>query len=525
MCVTATSIYYIYFDDKWGLEMSLRVFMSDSDLVYAAPTEGEPPNLGELFTMRSERSMVLLKVVGHGYVSTIRSELLAMMTRDWDVAEPVRLTYNGSPMTFVAKLKPLVERVGAAMRPVRSAIPPGTQLYRATPGDLDFIQTKTGLFLGRVRSGFNVLPVDLRLDPLRAISEHVLVAASTGRGKSNLLKVMLWSLLDSPSLGVFVVDPHREYYSALMDHPEAQHNLVCFSANPKRGEVKLAISTRLIRPYHLSGVLTLTEAQEREAYLLYREFRDDWIERLLEEGPPSDSRNGEDDLDHGARVARATLSRKLNRLLMVGGERSGAVFRLPGSVRGGDLDGEDFLERVFEELESRRVVVVDTSNLDADAELLVGNMVAYMVLDRHMRMKQDNKELTPVGFVLEEAPRVLGAHAPDNAFVKLAREGRKFAIGLVAVTQLISVIPEEILANMNTKIYLGMASGRERRAAVDNALQDLSEEEEELLRLDKGEAVVTSTSLGFPVPIKIPYIDEVKRVDAPRRARLGEKLV
>ncbi len=509
-------------------KMSLRVFMSDSELVYAAPTEGEPPHLGELFVLKGSDRSVLLKVVGHGYVSTIRNELLAMMSRDWDNAEPVQLTYSGSPTTFVAKLKPLIERTSNTLRPVRSAIPPGTELHRAGGADLAFIQRSTGLFLGQVRSGYSVLPVELRLDPLRVVTEHVLVAASTGRGKSNLLKVLLWSLLESPKLGIFVVDPHREYYSALIDHPQAQENLVCFSPNPKPGEVKLAINTRLIRPYHLNGVISLSEAQEREAYLLYREFGEDWVEQLLvgEESESSAKRFGENDLDHGARVARATLSRKLMRLLSVNGESTRGVFRLPGSVDRGDIDGSDFLDRVFEEVESRKVVVVDTSNLSEDAELLVGNMVAYMILDRHMRMKQENRPLTPVGFVLEEAPRVLGVDAPENAYMKLAREGRKFGIGLVAVTQLISVIPEEILANMNTKIYLGMASGKERRAAIDNALHDLSEEEDELLRLDVGEAIVTSTSLGFPVPIRIPFIDEIKRrAETTRRVRPGEKLV
>ncbi|MEM0119921.1 MAG: ATP-binding protein [Thermoprotei archaeon] len=508
--------------------MSLRVFISDSELVYAAPTQGELPHLGELFVLRDDEGSVLLKVVGHGYVSTIRSEILAMMSREWDTAEPVQLTYNGSPTTFVAKLKPLIERVAGALRPVRRAIPPGAELVRASVSDLGFIQNSSGLFLGNVRSGYNVLSVELRLDPLKVVSEHVLVAASTGRGKSNLLKVLLWSLLDHPKLGVFVVDPHREYYSALIDHPRAQENLVCFSPNPKEGEVKLAISTRLIRPYHLSGVINLSDAQEREAYLLYKEFKEDWVERLL----TADSFMGglgDDDLDHGARVARATLSRKLMRLLSVGYEAGGGVFKLPKSVKEGEVDGSEFLNGVFEELEARRVVVVDTSNLSEEAELLLGNMVAYMILDRHMHMKQENKEITPVGIVLEEAPRVLGIDAPENGYMKLAREGRKFGIGLVAVTQLISVIPEEILANMNTKIYLGMASGKERRAAIDNALHDLSEEEDELLRLDVGEAIVTSTSLGFPVPIKIPFIDKLKNdlktSDTVRRVRPGEKLI
>jgi len=74
-------VYILWMINSVG-KMSLRVFMSDSELVYAAPTGGEPPHLGELFVLRGSDRSVLLKVVGHGYVSTIRNELLAMMSRD-----------------------------------------------------------------------------------------------------------------------------------------------------------------------------------------------------------------------------------------------------------------------------------------------------------------------------------------------------------------------------------------------------------------------------------------------------------
>lgn len=503
------------------MRMSLRVFLSNSKAVYAAPTGGEKPDLGELFVRRSGDRILLLKVVGHEYVSTIRAETLAAMSREWDSAEPVQLTYDGSPTTFVARLKPLAELVGGKLRTVRSGVPPGAELVKASAEDLGFIERSSGVFLGYVRSGYNVLPVRLKLDSERFVTEHVLVAASTGRGKSNLLKVLLWSLLDSPKIGVFVVDPHREYYPVLIDHPNAQENLVCFSPNPKPGEAKLAVSTELIRPYHLVGAISLSEAQEREADLLYREHKEKWIQKLVEENKEA---SGED--SQGARLARETLSRKLVRLLSIdaAGPDTG-VFRRPDRVRRGDVDGLDFLDVVFEEVEAGKVVVVDTSSLSADAELLIGNMVAYKILDEHIRRRQSNEAVRPVGFVLEEAPRVLGKEASENAYIKLAREGRKFGIGLIAVTQLISVIPEEILANMNTKIYLGMASGRERKAAIDNALHDMSDEEDELLRLDVGEAIVTSTSLGFPVPIKIPLIDSLKKEKQETLAKPSEKLV
>jgi len=70
---------------------------------------------------------------------------------------------------------------------------------------------------------------------------------------------------------------------------------------------------------------------------------------------------------------------------------------------------------------------------------------------------------------------------------------------------------------MNTKIYLGMASGKEREQPSTTPYTTYPRKRTSLLRLDVGEAIVTSTSLGFPVPIRIPFIDEIKRVDVPRR--------
>jgi len=168
--------------------------------------------------------------------------------------------------------------------------------------------------------------------------------------------------------------------------------------------------------------------------------------------------------------------------------------------------------------------VIDTSTISADAELLLGNMVAHHILDKRIKQKQEGKEPTPVAVVLEEAPRVLSKDSPPNAYMRIAREGRKFNVGLIAVSQLISVIPEDILANINTKIYMGMASGKERRAAIDNALNDMENEEDELLRLDVGEAVLTSSVIGFALPLKIPFVDELKR-SLPSESLSPKKLI
>jgi len=121
------------------------------------------------------------------------------------------------------------------------------------------------------------------------------------------------------------------------------------------------------------------------------------------------------------------------------------------------------------------------------------------------------KDKPVVSVFLEEAPRVLGKEVLEkgpNIFSTIAREGRKFKIGLTAITQLPSLIPREILANINTKIILGIEMQPERQAIIDSASQDLSSDSRAIAALDKGEAIITSNFTRFAIPIKIPLFEE-----------------
>ena len=119
-----------------------------------------------------------------------------------------------------------------------------------------------------------------------------------------------------------------------------------------------------------------------------------------------------------------------------------------------------------------------------------------------------------ISIVLEEAPRVLGKDVLErgtNIFSTIAREGRKFKIGLLAITQLPSLIPRDILANMNTKIILGIEMQQERQAIIESASQDLSDHNRSIASLDKGEAILTSNFAKFPIPLAIPFFEEEAR--------------
>ena len=109
---------------------------------------------------------------------------------------------------------------------------------------------------------------------------------------------------------------------------------------------------------------------------------------------------------------------------------------------------------------------------------------------------------------------ITGLIKPNAGRIKISNESvndypvylrtRKFKVGLIAITQLPSEIPKNILANMNTKLILGMEMVTERQTVIESSLQDLSRDSRSIASLEKGECIVTSTFTDFAIPIKVP---------------------
>ncbi|MCK5474272.1 MAG: ATP-binding protein, partial [Candidatus Aenigmarchaeota archaeon] len=174
--------------------------------------------------------------------------------------------------------------------------------------------------------------------------------------------------------------------------------------------------------------------------------------------------------------------------------------------------GQTLTEDIIRALDTSKTVIIDTSSLSSAVEILVISIITSEVFAKykHYRKTGELRTKPVVNVVLEEAPRVLGKEVLQrgpNIFSSIAREGRKFNIGLTAITQLPSLIPKEILANLNTKIIMGIEMQAEREAIIASAAQDLSADDRNIASLDKGEAIVSSTFTKFALPIKVPFFD------------------
>jgi DNA helicase HerA-like ATPase len=372
--------------------------------------------------------------------------------------------------------------------------------------DLDFIESpKNPLFLGNVRSGSKMLDVGVHLNGEDVFTHHLLIPATTGRGKSNLLKVMLWSVLDKNFCGILVLDPHDEYYGrhskGLKDHPNSHESLVYYSPTPVNGSPTLVFDFKSIKPWHFKGVVDFTQAQHEALIIAFHLFRNDWLRQLVIA----------EELEGVADATLAVLKRKLDATLGIYLDDQGNI-QCRSAIFSDSL-GSRTVKDIQDALESGKKVIVDTSRLADETELLIGSIILNEVFNSYKRYKLDGSldQKPVISIVVEEAPRVLSQDvlkSGDNIFSTIAREGRKFKVGLTACTQLTSIIPKTVLANMNTKIILGNELSSERTAIIDSASQDLSSDDQSIASLDKGEAIVSSNFAKFAIPIKVPFFDD-----------------
>lgn len=116
------------------------------------------------------------------------------------------------------------------------------------------------------------------------------------------------------------------------------------------------------------------------------------------------------------------------------------------------------ISAIVEKLDEGNIVIIDVSTAPSgQADALVLNVVRRLLLSRVGLSPEEIRKRKIVAIVSEEAPLYLSpdkVKSPRNAFARIAREGRKFNIGLIAITQLATMIEKQLLANMNTLIVL-----------------------------------------------------------------------
>ncbi|MCP3682983.1 MAG: ATP-binding protein [bacterium] len=462
--------------------------------------------VGELLIAETDKGKMLMQAFDLVYGSQLTQQSLELVSgmkleeeNDLELMDTALRNYT------LASLKSLVTIEGNQAKTSKTL--PGffSQVREVKKEDLTFLtKPKNPLPVGKLRSGSKTLDVDIFLQGEKVFSHHILIPAQTGRGKSNLTSCMLWNAVDEEYCGILVLDPHDEYYGrnkpGLSSHQSKDKIVYYTPKSPPPGSRSLKINIENIRPSHFNGVVSWSDPQKEALNAFYKKYKKSWIEAILLEQEIEGFQEG----------TLGVIKRRLLALLDL--QTSGQEIFCNGIFD--TQAGASTISDMTDELEKSNTVIIDTSSFSGSVELLIGSLVASEVLNKYRHYKTDgtldNKPV--ISIVLEEAPRVIGKEALErgpNIFSTIAREGRKFKVGLTAITQLPSLIPRDILANMSTKIILGIEMAPERQAIIESAAQDLSEDSRNIASLDTGEAIITSNFTRFATPVKIPLFTDL----------------
>lgn len=443
----------------------------------------------------------------------------------------------------------------------------GDSVHLVTERDLKTIygsgaDDEDSLVVGRIASSTGL---SARLHLSNLVSRHSCVVGSTGAGKSNLVAVVLEALADGtlPTARSLVIDPHGEYAAAVgnagrvistgANVPEDATRLrVPYWALPFDELIGLVMGE--MQPAPLQFVRDRIATMKREAATYLKDpppheaitadspvpfsLRQLWFEledeqratytdsqkqddttRLKAEDPgnaaelrppvypPATSTNSPPYLAKGMKIGRQ-LDLLHSRL------RDGRFSFMfdPADPLHPDGDGhvKEDLDVLLAEWVGgdRPVTVLDVSGLPPEVlGTVVGTMLRliYDALFWAMELPVGGRE-QPLLVILDEAHRFLPSEADSAAHrtvSRIAKEGRKYGVGLMVVTQRPSDVDARILSQCGTMLALRVTNERDRGAVRGSLPDDLGDLAQLLPSLRTGEALVLGDALQVPSRIRI----------------------
>jgi uncharacterized protein len=391
-----------------------------------------------------------------------------------------------------------------------------SRITAPTAEDFEFLRERMGdLRVGLLRSGEDTIDLEVGIRG-ETLTSHVGVFATTGMGKSNLMKVLAGTMLESQGRYAFLLfDPHGEYLDGgggvrrgLRDHPWAADRLRVYATRPGAAadHTALRLSLSELTTGDLQTAYEWSGAQLDAIYRLQRLYREDWLPTV------ADELEEVDELADKVGAAPATVQvirRRAQRILDLS-----CISRDPSQA--------SLSTRIVDELSGGHSVLVETSGLSDVEEILVASVLTRTLLDAHAAQSLDDREafaaLPHTLVALEEAQRVLSRikRSDENVFPRLAREGRKFKVGLCAVSQQPKLIDDELLSQFNTFFVLGLADEKDRTILRGSSKQDIKDLGPEIQTLMPGEAIVTNLEAPFALPARVHlYEDYLKSVKGP----------
>jgi DNA helicase HerA-like ATPase len=363
-----------------------------------------------------------------------------------------------------------------------------------------------------------------------------MIFAQSGFGKTNLVKVLLHNMTSDESYGKLIFDLNGEYYLngpityglGNIDSAVVRKNLVVFSDKQlpekyiKEGRFIYGGKVLINMPAHLTvgDILNFGAgfSEVMKSFLLYldEEGVGDFVKNIdtyvtnpskLHQdfvdffGEQKKEKDGTPKEDASARKTIMAIRKRIRHLIDDG-----------KGIHSGE---SKLVEDVFEYLRQGKTVIIDLSLKDNMDASIISTILVRKLFDNNKAQYTSNKpgEIVNAVLFVEEAQNVLSEEfvkSNANPFVRVAKEGRKFGLGLVAITQRPSAISEEIRTQAENFFAFHMGNSDDIRALVksninyDGVIAEFIQRETII-----GNLYMVSSDQAFALPLRVSEFEKL----------------
>lgn len=321
---------------------------------------------------------------------------------------------------------------------------------------------------------------EILFDVKKLREKRTMVFAQSGFGKTNLMKVLIYNTISDTNYGKLIFDLNGEYYLngtktyglGSIDEQAIKDNLVVYSdkkiSDDSRFNIKGNVRLNMHKHLSIGDILNFgtgfSEVMKSFLYYLEDEQVEDFIANLnhYASKPEELHKKYPDFWKEKDASASKTISAIKKRLSFLTEESKGL-----------HLNTSTLVEDVFGCLKQGKTVIIDLSLRDNQEATIISNILMRKLFENNKREFTSNNTENVINtvIVVEEAQNVLSdefVRSNANPFVRVAKEGRKFGLGLVAITQRPSAISEEIRSQAENFFVLHMGNSKDIKALIES---------------------------------------------------------
>ena len=323
---------------------------------------------------------------------------------------------------------------------------PGTEVKKAGKEILKKVFEKENAI--RIGTLVSEPEVPLKLDVNKMVSRHLAILAMTGAGKSNATSIIIDRLLEVNG-SILIFDMHGEYEKTKFTNGES--HIIEPLINPR--DLSIHEYKKLSK---IGENATNQERYLREAY--------DFADEKIKEGECTDF--------------ITTMRHEIKNLIIE-----------PGKVN-----------------------IINLSSVDEIGTDIIVHHTLKNVLNRRklvLNGKEEKKSKRldfPLFCIIEEAHMLVSQKLPTKSksiIGQIAREGRKFGVGLCLISQSPKSLDVDALSQINNRIILRLVEPGDQKH-VQKSSENLSEDLlKQLPSLNIGEAIVLGQMTKIPTMVKI----------------------